>query len=408
MNMARSAGLILSGLMSAAAWCGTASAAIPDRGVTIGVLTDLSGVYSDLTGMGSIEAAKMAVEDFGGTVGGKPIQVLAADAQNKPDISGSIARKWVDVDHVDTIVDVPNTAVALAALAVTAPAHKILLNTGGGSTIFTNKACTPLSFHWVYDTYATAHNTTASVVADGAKTWYYVTADYTFGYSLEKDSSDVVVAAGGKVLGDARAPLGTSDFSSYLLQAQSSGAQIIGLANAGGDFINVVKQAHEFGIGTGVPRLAALATFITDIKSLGLDNAKGLLLTTGFYWDLDDSTRAWSARWAARMKQDRKPTMLQAAVYSAVLHYLKAVKAADTTDGDVVAATMRTLPIDDFFMHNASILPNGRVIHDMYLAQVKTPEESHAAWDFYKILKVIPAADAFQPLSVSECPLIRN
>ena len=394
-------------LLATVSW-GAARAEIPDRGVTIGVLTDLGGLYTDLTGKGSVEAAKMAIEDFGGTMNGKPINLLVADGQNKADIGSSIARKWIGDDHVDVIADTPNTSIALAVQEVTRNANKILLNTGAGSTIFTNKACAPTSFQWVYDSYAMAHGTAASVLAEGGKSWFFLTADYAFGSSLQKDATDVILAGGGKVIGSVRHPLNSADLSSFLLQAEASGAQVIGLANAGGDLINAIKQAHEFGIGGGKQRLAAMVTFITDINALGLETVKGLMLTTGFYWDMDERNRAWSERWSKRMGGERKPTMLQAGVYSAILHYLRAVKAANSTDGDVVAAKMHELPIDDFFARNGAIRPDGRMIHDMYLAQVKTPQESKKPWDYYKILRTIPAADAFQPLSRSECPLVRK
>ncbi|MFG1304718.1 ABC transporter substrate-binding protein [Xanthobacter autotrophicus] len=386
---------------------GTAMAEVPDRGIKIGVLTDLSGVYTDLTGVGSIEAARMAVEDFGGTMDGKPISIVSADGQNKADVGASIARKWIDEDNVDTIVDTPNTAIALAVQEITRTKNKILLNTSAGSTVFTNKACSPTSFQWVYDSYAMANGTARSVVVEGGKSWYFITADYGFGQSLEKDATDIVLANGGKVLGSVRHPLNNSDFSSFLLKAQSSGADVIAFANGGADLINSVKQAHEFGVGGGKQRLAAMVIFITDIHALGLDQAQGLLLTSGFYWDMDELNRAWSARWSARMGR-RKPTMLHAGVYSAVLHFLRAVKAANSTEGDAVAAKMRELPIDDFFARNGSIRPDGRVIHDMYLAQVKTPAESKGPWDYLKIVRTIPAAEAFRPLSLSECPLVQK
>lgn len=382
-----------------------AMAQLPARGVKIGLLSDLSGVYTDLTGTGSIEALKMAIEDFGGTIDGKPITFVAADGQNKADIGAAIARRWMDEENVDTIVEVPNTAIALAVQEITRAKNKVLLNTGAGSTIFTNKACAPLSFHWVYDTFALANGTARSVLEQGGKTWFFLTADYGFGHSLEKDATDVIMANGGKVLGSVRHPLNNADFSSYLLQAQASGAQIIGLANAGGDLINSVKQANEFGIGRGKQQLAASIIFIPDVHALGVEKAQGLFLTTGFYWDLDDETRAWSLRFAERMK-GRRPTMAQAGVYSAVSHYLKAVKAANTVEGPAVAAKMRELPLRDMFARNASIRPDGRMIHDMYLAQVKTPQESKGPWDYYKIVRTIPAAEAFRPLSISECPLV--
>ncbi len=399
--------MVIVGFVMAGSMVGTAAAQIPDRGVKIGVLTDLSGVYTDLTGVGSIEAAKMAVEDFGGTMNGKPIAVVAADGQNKADVGANIARKWIDEDAVDTIVDTPNSAIALAVQEITRAKNKVLLNTGSASTIFTNKACSPTSFQWVYDSYAMANGTARSVVAEGGKSWFFITADYAFGHSLEKDATDVVLANGGKVVGSVRHPLNTSDFSSFLLQAQSSGADVIAFANAGADLINSIKQANEFGIGGKKQRVAAMVIFITDIHALGLEQSKGLLLTSGFYWDMDERNRAWSARWSARMN-GRKPTMLHAGVYSAVLHYLRAARAANSTEGDKVADKMRELPIDDVFARNGAIRPDGRMIHDMYLAQVKSPAESRGPWDYLKILRTIPAAEAFRPLALSECPLVKK
>lgn len=398
------AGLVGAALLAAA---GTAAAQVPARGIKVGVLTDLSGVYTDLVGQGSIEAARMAVEDFGGTIDGKPITIVSADGQNKADVGASVARRWIDEENVDVIVDVPNTAIALAVQEITRAKNKVLLNTGSGSTVFTNKACSPTSFHWVYDSYAMANGTARSVVAEGGDSWYFLTADYTFGQSLERDASEIVRANGGKVLGSVRHPLSNSDFSSFLLQAQASGAKVIAFANGGADLINSIKQAHEFGVGSDKQRLAAMVIFITDIHALGLKQAQGLLLTTGFYWDMDAQNRAWSERWAARMG-GRKPTMLHAGVYSAVLHFLRSAKAANSVEGNVVADKMRELPIDDFFARNGSIRPDGRMIHDMYLAQVKTPAESRGPWDYLKIVRTIPAADAFQPLSRSECPLVRK
>ena len=359
-------------------------AEIPAQGVKIGLLTDMSGVYADLTGPGSIEALKMAVEDFGGTIDGKPITFVVADGQNKADIGAAVARRWIDEEKVDVIAEVPNTAIALAVQEITRDRKKVLLNTGAGSTVFTNKACSPTSFHWVYDSYAMANGTARSVVAEGGKNWFFVTADYAFGKSLEADATEVILANGGKVVGQVRHPLNNPDFSSFLLQAQSSGAQVIALANGGADTINAIKQANEFGIGLdNKQRLAAMVFFITDIHALGLERAKGLLMTTAFYWDFDDETRTWAQRWSKRMN-GRKPTSIQAGLYSATLHYLKAVKAANSTDGEVVAAKMRTMPVKDMFARNASIRPDGRMIHDMYLAQVKSPAESKGPWDYMK------------------------
>lgn len=388
------------GILTAAA----AEAQVSDDVVKLGVLNDQSGVYADLAGPGSVAAAKMAVADFGGKVLGKPIEVIFADHQNKPDIATPIVNQWLDVDKVDVILDVPTSSVALAVQEITKNKNRIHLNSTAGTSDLTGKACSPTGIHWTYDTYALANSTGRALTKDGGDTWYFITADYAFGHALEKDTAAAVLAAGGKVLGSVRTPFPNQDFSSFLLQAQSSKAKVIGLANAGGDMINAIKQAGEFGI-TQSQRLAGLLTFISDIHSLGLATTKGLMLTTGFYWDRDDETRAWSKRFAER-NNGRMPTMVQAGVYSAVMHYLKAVQAAGTDEAKAVVAKMREMPVNDFFAKNGKIRADGRMVHDMYLVQVKTPEESKYPWDYYNILQVVPGDEAFRPLDQGGCPLV--
>lgn len=378
--------------------------AFSDGVVKVGVLTDLSGVYSDVGGKGSIIAAEMAAKDFGGSVNGVPIEIVSADHQSKADEGALVARTWFDREKVDTIVGMNNSSVALAVVNIAKADNRIVINTGAGTTALTNESCAPTSIHYNYDTYALSHGTAKYVVKSGGKSWYFVTADYSFGKQLEKDATAVVQENGGKVLGSTRAPINSSDFSSYLLSAQSSGAQIIGLANAGKDTINAIKTAHQFGI-TETQKLAGLLVFIQDIHSLGLDVAKGLYITTGFYWDRDDETRAWSKRFyelAGKM-----PSMNHAATYSATLHYLRAVKAAGTDATDAVNKQMRDTPVDDFYSHGGKIRPDGRMIHDMYLVQVKSPAESKYPWDYYKIVATIPQDDAFMPLADSTCSLLK-
>ncbi len=387
---------------------GTALAADPkvsDDVVKIGVLTDMTGYYSDLSGAGSLEAARMAAEDFGGKVLGKPIVVIGADHQLKADVASTVARKWFDEEKVDAIVDLVSSSTALAVMPVAAEKKRITLLSGPGTTAITGDKCTPYNFHWTYNNWALANGTGREVVKQGGTTWYFLTADYVFGKSLEEDTANVVKAAGGKVLGASRHPSpGTTDFSSFLLQAQASGAKIIGLANAGADTINAIKQANEFGI-TKKQNLAGLLVFISDINSLGLPTAKGMYLTTAFYWDRDDASRKWSKRFFDKMK--KMPTMVQAGVYSAVTHYLKAIQASGTDAPDAVAAKMRETPVNDFFATNGRIGPDGLHRHDMYLVQVKDPSESKYPWDYYKIAKVIPAAEAFPPVS-DKCPLVKK
>jgi len=398
--------LIAAGLLAFAAAGQAQQGKISDGVVKIGVLTDLSGTYSDLSGKGSVIAAQMAVEDF--TAKNKPafkIEVISADHQNKGDIAANKAREWWDTQQVDVIADLVTTSTALAVMEVGQQKNKISLISGAASLPITNEKCTPFSVHWTYDTYALAHGTGQAVVKQGGKSWFFLTADYAFGHNLEKDTTEVVLANGGKVLGSVRHPFPGSDFSSFLLKAQSSGAQVIGLANAGNDTINSVKQAAEFGI-TPKQTLAGLLMFITDIHSLGLKQTQGMYLTEGFYWDFNDETRAWSRRFFERQK--RMPTMVQAGVYSAVTHYLKAVQAAGTDDSAAVMAKMRATPVNDFFAKNGKVREDGRMVHDMYLMQVKKPEESKYPWDYYNVRQVIPGDQAFLPLSQSKCPLVKK
>jgi branched-chain amino acid transport system substrate-binding protein len=382
----------------------TASAHAQNGGVKIGVINDQSSIYADLSGMGGVEAARMAIEDFGGKVLGKPIEMISVDHQNKPDIASNIVSKWFDVENVDAVFDLPNSSAMLAVQEIARKAKKILVVSTGATSDFTGKACSPFGIHWTYDTYALAHGTGKVLVEQGGDTWFFITVDYAFGHALERDTANFVKAAGGKVLGALRHPFPNQDFSTYLLQAQASKAKIIGLANAGSDVINTIKQAAEFGITQRGQRLAGLLLFDSDIHSLGLRTAQGIVMTTGFYWDLNDETRAFSKRFFERRKA--MPTMVQAGVYSSITHYLKAVQAAGTKESLPVMAKMREMPVDDFFAKNGQVREDGRMVHDMYLAQVKTPEESKYDWDYLKILKVIPGPEAFRPLAESECPLV--
>ncbi len=390
----------------AAAGAAPAAEKISNGVVKIGVLTDMTGYYSDLAGAGSVLAAQMAAEDFGGKVAGAPIQIISADHQNKADIASNTARKWFDEQQVDVIADLVSSSTAGAVMPVAAEKKKITLLSGPATTAFTGEKCTPYNIHYTYNNWALANGTGREVVKQGGDTWFFVTADYVFGKSLEADTTEVVKAAGGKVLGFARHPSpGTTDFSSYLLQAQASGAKIIGLANAGGDTVNCIKQAKEFGI-TPKQSLAGLLVFISDVHSLGLDTAKGLYLTTAFYWDKDDATRKWSKRFFERQK--RMPTMVQAGVYSAVMHYLQAVKATGTDDSDAVIAKMKATPVNDFFAKDGRIGPDGLHRHAMYLARVKAPNESKYPWDYYQIVKEIPADQAFPSVEAQKCPLVKK
>jgi branched-chain amino acid transport system substrate-binding protein len=349
----------------------------------------------------------MAVEDFGGKVLGKPIEVIAADHQNKSDVAAGKAREWFDAQKVDMINDLVTSSTALAVVEIAKQKNRIAIVNGAGATRLTNESCTPNSIHYSWDTYALANGTAKAVVKQGGDSWYFVTADYAFGHSLEKDSSEVIKANGGRVLGSAKHPLSASDFSAFLLQAQSSGAKIIGLANAGGDAVNAIKAANEFGVGkSGKQHLASLLLTINDIHSLGLNVAQGLYGTEAFYWDLNDETRAWSKRFAAKMK--KMPNMIHAGVYSSTMHYLKAVQATGTDEADAVMKKMKQMPINDFFAKNGKIREDGRMVHDMYLVQVKRSSESKGPWDYYNVKAVIPGDQAYQPLSRSTCPLVKK
>ena len=391
--------LAIIGLTSTAA-----QAQISDDVVRIGVLNDQSSLYADAGGHGSVIAAQMAVEDAGGKVLGKPVDVVFADHQNKADIAVNIARQWFDVGKVDMAIGFDNSAVALAVEQLAAEKDRIAIAGAVGSTAFTGKQCTPTEASWIYDSYALTTSVAKALVAEGHDSWFFITVDYAFGYSLEADASAAVKAAGGKVLGSVRHPLNTSDFSSYLLQAQASGAKVVALADSGGDMINATKQANEFGI-TRNQSLASLLVFITDVHSMELKVAQGLKLVTAFYWDRDDETRAWSKRFFER--QHAMPTQTQASTYSAVRHYLKSVEAAGTDEAKAVMAKMREIPVNDFFAHNGHLRQDGRLVHDMYFAQVKTPAESTKPWDYYKILSTIPGDQDFRPMSEGGCPLVK-
>ncbi len=380
-----------------------ARAQISDDVVRIGVLNDQSGLYADLGGPGSVTAARMAVEDAGGSVLGKPVEIVFADHQNKSDIGAAIARQWFDVGKVDMAIGFDNSAVALAVEQLAAERNRIAIAGAVGSSAFTGKNCTPNEASWVYDSYALTTSLAKSTVGDGRDTWFFITVDYAFGHSLEADATAAVQAAGGKVLGSVRHPLNTSDFSSYLLQAQASGAKVVAFANGGGDMVNAVKQANEFGL-TKNQSAVALLIFISDVHSMELKAAQGLKFVTAFYWDRDDESRAWSKRFFDR--QGRMPTMAQAGVYSAVRHYIAAIAAAGTDEAKAVMAKMRELPVNDFYVKNGHVREDGRLVHDMYFAQVKTPSESTGPWDYYKMLGVIPGDQAFRPLAEGGCPLV--
>ena len=373
--------------------------------IKIGVLNYRSGVYADLSGEGSVIAARMAVEDFDAANKDINVEIVSADHQNKPDVASNIARQWYDQDGVDIIVDVPTSSAALAVSEVTREKDKVFINSGAGSTALTGDQCSPNTIHWTYDTYALAKGTGGAMVAQGDTNWFFITADYAFGHSLEEETTKVVEAAGGEVMGTARHPFPGTDFSSYLLQAQSSGADVIGLANAGGDTVNAIKQAAEFGITQAGQNLAGLLIFITDVHALGLQAAQGLVLTESFYWDLNDETREWSERFAAE-NGGKMPTMVHAGVYSGVMHYLKAVEATGGKDTAELMSAMKDTPTDDPLFGQGEVRADGRKIHDMYLFQVKTPDESSAPWDYYNLLATIPAAEAFRPMEEGGCALV--
>ncbi|GJD50040.1 hypothetical protein OPKNFCMD_2776 [Methylobacterium crusticola] len=410
---ARLRGALLGGL---AALAGAALAAaqpapaaaepqLSDGKVRIAVLNDMSSVYADSTGRGSVIAAEMAVKDFGGTLDGKPIEVIFADHQNKPDVGSNIARQWYDREGVDAILDVPTSSVALAVQQIAKEKGKLLIVSGGGTSDLTGTACSPTGIQWTYDTYALSHVSGSAAVKQGYDTWTFVTADYAFGHALERDAIAEVKRSGGKVLSTVRAPFATADFSSFLLQAQASGAKLVAFANAGGDTINAIKQANEFGLAQGGQRLLALLVNIDDVHSLGITVAQGLLLTTAFYWDRDAETRAFGERFKAQA--GLMPTMHQAGVYSAVGHYLKAVRAAGSDEARTVVAKMREMPVNDMFAKGGRVREDGRMVHDMYLMQVKTPQESKGEWDLYKLVATVPGDEAFRPMSEGGCPLVK-
>ena len=385
-----------------------AHAQISDGIVKIGVLNDMSGLYADITGPGSVVAAKMAVEDYlKSSKSSLKVEIVSADHQNKADIGSNIARQWYDTGKVDMIIDVPTSSVALAISQVSREKGKIHVNTGAATADLTGKACSPNTIHWLYDTWMLANGTGKAVVQHGGTSWFFLTADYAFGQALERDTEAVILKNGGKVLGKVRHPLATQDFSSFLLQAQASKAKVIGLANAGGDTTNAIKQAYEFGIVKGGQTLAGLLVFLTDIHSLGLEKAQGLYLTETFYWDLNDQTRAWSKRFAA-LNSGKYPSMDQAGVYAGILHYLKAIDAGKTDDGTKVAQKMKDLPTDDVLFGKGSIRKDGRKLHPAYLFEVKKPSESKGPYDYYKLLATIPADQAFRPLNEGDCPLVKN
>jgi branched-chain amino acid transport system substrate-binding protein len=381
-----------------------------DKTVKIGALSDQSGLYADLGGPGSTLAAQMAIEDSGLAAKGWKIDLISGDHQNKPDIGTAIARQWFDVDKVDTIVDVPNSGVALAVNNVIKEKNGVYINSGAATSDLTNAQCSPNTVHWTYDTYMLAHTTGQALVKAGGDTWFFLTADYAFGAALERDTTAVITANGGKIVGGVKHPLNTADFSSFLLQAQASKAKIIGLANAGGDTTNSIKQAAEFGIVKGGQKLAALLLFLTDVKAIGLETTQGLNFTETFYWDMNDQTRAFSKKFAARMKSGAPPTMVQAGVYSGLIHYFKALEAlgGNPHDGVKVVEKMKSIPTDDPLFGKGEIQPNGRTIHSAYLFEVKKPSESKGPWDFYKLIGTVPGDQAFTPLSESKCAMLKK
>jgi branched-chain amino acid transport system substrate-binding protein len=397
---------LLAGAITLALSAG-AHAQISGNVVKIGVMNDQSGTYADIAGPGSTLAAKMAVEDFKAKEKGLTVEVVAADHQNKPDVGQAIASKWYDAEGVDVIVDVPTSSVALAVNTVTRDKNKVFINSGAASSDLTGKACSPNTVHWTYDTWMLANGTGSAIVANGGNTWFFLTADYAFGHALERDTEAVVVKSGGKVVGKVRHPFPSSDFSSFLLQAQASKAKIVGLANAGADTINSIKQASEFGIVKGGQNLAGLLVFISDVHSLGLDKAQGLMVTTTFYWDQDDQKRAWAKRFAAA-NGGKYPTMVHAGVYAGVLHYLKAVAALKSDDGAKVVAKMKEMPTDDPLFGKGTIRADGRKVHPAYLVEVKKPSESKGPYDYYKVRATIPADKAFRPVNEGDCPLVKK
>jgi branched-chain amino acid transport system substrate-binding protein len=390
---------------AAAAWPLTARAQqVGERNINIGVLTDMTGIFAPLSGEGSVVAAQMAVEDFGGEVLGRNVRVLFGDHKHKVDVASNILNHWFNEEHVGAVVDMPNSTVALATQKLAGARDRVSITVSGGSSDLTGKDCTSSGFHWAYDTYSNTVGIARAMVGFGLDTWYFITANYAFGWTLQQDASSAVEKAGGKVVGRSLHPLNTNNFSDYLTAAQDSGAKVIALANAGGDTINAVKQAAEIGISPRSQTLVPLLVFITDVDSLGLDIAKGMTFVDGFYWDLNSRTREWAKRFYARRRA--MPTMAHAGVYSAGLHYLRAVRASGIDDTKVVANKMRQLPVDDFFGNGGMVRADGRLVHDMYLVEVKAPEESRHPWDYYKVLSVIPGEKAFRPLAEGKCPLV--
>ncbi|MCL4768076.1 MAG: ABC transporter substrate-binding protein [Hyphomicrobiaceae bacterium] len=376
-----------------------------DSVVKLGVLTDMSGPYSDNNGPGSVLAAQMAIDDFGGKVRGLPIELVYADNLNKPDVGVNIARRWLDVEQVDALVDIASSGVALAVGDVAAERNKIILNSGSSTTRITNEQCNKVTAHWTYDTYALGKSTASEITRRGGDSWFFITADYVFGHSLEKDARTFIEASGGKILGGIKAPFPTNDFSSFVLRAQESGAKVVVFANSGADLVNGMKAAGEFGL-TSKQQVTGLLVMINDIHAMGLKAAKGMLVTEAFYWNMNDKARAWSMRFFEKRK--RMPTMIQAGIYSMVTHYLKAIEAVGTDEAQAVMAQMRATPVNDFFATNGRLREDGKMVHDMYLFQVKSPEESKEPWDYYKLVATIPADRAFQPLSESRCPFIKK
>ena len=400
--------LISLAVAAACAFAGSAQAQISDGIVKIGVLNDMSGLYSDITGQGSVVAARMAVEDYiRASKSTLKVEIVGADHQNKPDVGSNVARQWYDTEKVDMIADVPTSSIGLAIAKISADKGKLHVNSGSATADLSGKACNANTIHWAYDTWMLANGTGKAIVKSGGDTWFFLTADYAFGHALERDTEAVVLKNGGKVVGKVRTPFPTQDFSSFLLQAQASKAKIIGLANAGGDTTNSIKQAFEFGITKGGQNLAGLLVFLPDVHSLSLEKAQGLMLTETFYWDLNDQTRAFTKRFSAA-NGGKYPSMVHAGVYSSVIHYLKAVDAAKTDDGSKVAAKMKELPTDDVLFGKGTVRPDGRKIHPAYLFQVKKPSESKGPYDYYKLVSTSPANEAFRPLSESECPLVKK
>ncbi|MFC5039448.1 ABC transporter substrate-binding protein [Tianweitania sediminis] len=398
--------MALAACVSLSALTASSAQTVSGDEVTIGAIVDMSGVYSANGGQGAVVGAQMAIDDFGGTVLGKPIRLLSSNYQNKVDVTNTIVRSWIDNDNVDMVIESTDSASALAIQALGKDRNRLTIAAGSATTALTNDACTPLGIHYVYDTYALANGTGNAILREGGDSWYFVTADYAFGHSLERDTGNAVTQGGGTILGAARHPLGTADFSSFLLQAQSSGSKVVGLANAGADFSNAVKQAAEFGIVQAGQQIAGMLVFLTDIKALGLETAQGLTFTTGFYWDLNDETRAFAERFFER--HNAMPTMIQAGFYSAVTHYLKGVEATGTDDSATVRKWMGENKINDFFAKDGYIREDGRMIHTMYLAKVKAPEESKRDWDFATILSEIPGEDAYLKPENSTCSLLKK